>query len=61
MLVQILVILGIAALIWLLYRGIKSNPQAFSRENLSKSFTTLGVLGLALIAVIAFAVMMLRH
>ena len=61
MLTEILLILGIAALLWLLYRGVKSTPQAFSRENLSKSLTTLGILGLILIAVVAFAVMMLRH
>lgn len=58
---QLLLTLGIMAMIWLLYRAVKSTPQAFSRENLSKSLTTLGFLGLALIALVAFAVMLLRR
>ena len=45
---------------WLIYRTLKNNPQAFSRANLSKSFYTLGVLALALIAFIAILVMLLR-
>ena len=61
MLVNLLTTLGIVFLIWVLYRGVKSNPQAFSGENLNKSFLTMGVLGLVLIALVAFAVLLLRH
>ena len=34
---------------WLVYRSIKSQPQAFSKENLNKSFYLLGWLALGLI------------
>ncbi|GAB4223338.1 MAG: hypothetical protein Tsb005_18070 [Gammaproteobacteria bacterium] len=47
-------------LIWLLWRGIKGNPAMFSRESLGKSFGTMGILALALIAFIAFCVFLLR-
>jgi hypothetical protein len=45
---------------WLIYRTLKYNPQAFSKTNLSKSFYTLGILALALIAFIAILIMLLR-
>ncbi len=45
---------------WLIYRNIRYNPQAFSKENLGKSFYTLGLLALALIAFIALLVMLLK-
>jgi len=45
---------------WLIYRNIKYNPQAFSKENLGKSFFTLGLLALALIAFIALLVVLLK-
>ena len=54
-----LLIVGVL-IAWMLYKQIKGNPQAFSRENLSKSFYTLGILALLLIVFIAFLVMMLR-
>jgi len=58
--VNILSALGVILLIWVLYRGVKGNPQAFSKENLNKSFLTMGVLALILIALVAFTVMMLK-
>lgn len=57
---KILFAIGAILLIWLLYRNIKGNPQAFSRENLGKSFYTLGILALLLIVFIAFLVMIVR-
>lgn len=45
---------------WLIYRNIRYNPQAFSKENLGKSFYTLGLLALALIAFIALLVVLLK-
>jgi len=45
---------------WLIYRNIRYNPQAFSKENLGKSFYTLGLLALALIAFIALLVILLK-
>ncbi len=57
---QLLFFLGAILIAWILYRQIKRNPQAFSRENLSKSFSTLAILALLLIAFIAFLVFLLR-
>ena len=45
---------------WLLYSQVKSNPEAFSTANFSKSAYTLGILALVLIAFIAFCIMILR-
>lgn len=58
---QILGLLGAGLIVWVLYRSIKGRPEQFSRENLSKSFSTMGVLALILILFIAFLVFMLRH
>ena len=57
---QLLLILLAAGLIWLLYRSIKNNPQAFTKENFSKSFGTMGVLGLMLIAFVGLVVFLLN-
>jgi uncharacterized membrane protein len=54
------VILG-ALTVWMLYRLVKGQPQLFSKENLSKSFGTLGVLALALIVFVTFLVIMVRN
>lgn len=56
---QILALIGGALIIWFLYRSIKSRPEQFSRDNLSKSFSTLGMLALLLIGFVALLVMML--
>lgn len=58
---QILGIVGAGLIIWILYRSIKGRPELFSRENLAKSFSSMGFLALILIVFIAFLVFMLRH
>lgn len=58
---QILGLIGAGLIVWILYRAIKGRPEQFSRENLSKSFSTMGFLALILIAFIAFLVFMLRY
>lgn len=58
---QIFAILGIGLVIWILYRTIRSRPDQFSRENLSKSFTTMAILGIVLIIFVAFLVLMVRQ
>ncbi|MBA2652048.1 MAG: hypothetical protein H0U73_07275 [Tatlockia sp.] len=58
---QILGLIGAGLIIWILYRSIKGRPELFSRENLSKSFSTMGFLAVILIAFIALLVFMLRH
>lgn len=47
-------------IIWLIYRNLKSNPKAFSKDNLGKSLHTLGWLALALIAFVGLLVLLLR-
>lgn len=47
-------------IMWLIYRNIKSNPNAFSKGNLGKSLSTLGWLALALIAFVGLLVLLLK-
>lgn len=56
-----LVIIGSVFLIWVLYASIRANPQLLSRANLSKSFTTMGVLGLLLIGIVMLTVLLLQQ
>ncbi len=53
---QILAIAAAGLIMWFLYRQIKASPQMFSKENLSKSFTTLGILGVILIVFVTMLV-----
>lgn len=57
---QLLGILGATLLIWFLYRTIKGRPDQFTKEKLSKSFFTMGILSLVLIAFVALLVMFVR-
>ena len=57
----ILLLAGAALAVWLCFRMIKGNRQAFSRENLQKSFSTVGLLTLMIIAVVALAVHFLKN
>lgn len=47
-------------IIWLIYRQIKYNPKAFSKESFSKSLYVLGWLALLLIAFVGLLVLLLR-
>ena len=58
---QILAIIGAGVVVWILYRTIKSRPDQFSKENISKSFTTMAVLAILLIVFVAFLVFMVRQ
>ncbi|HAU1152093.1 TPA: hypothetical protein JBI12_09105 [Legionella pneumophila] len=58
---QILGLIGAGLVIFVLYRFVKGSPEQFSKENMSKSFMTMGVLGLILIGFIALLVLMLRN
>lgn len=56
-------VLGLASaglLVWFTWNYIKKRPDAFSRDNLTKSFGTMGVLALILIAFVAFLVFLLN-
>ena len=58
---QVLGLLGAALIVWILYRNIKGHPEQFNRENLTKSFSSMGVLAILLIGFVALLVFMLRH
>lgn len=56
----LLAVLGIGFVVWLLYRVIRNQPEAFSRINIEKSLSTLGVLALILIGFIGLFVVLLK-
>ncbi len=58
---QLLGLIGAGLIVWLLYRTIKGRPEQFSGENLSKSFSMMGVLALLLILFIGLLVFLVRH
>lgn len=58
---QVLALIGAGLLIWVLYRYIKAKPALLSRENLSKSFSTMGFLGLILIGFVALLVFIVQQ
>lgn len=58
---QILGILGAAMIVFVLFRMIKGNPQQFSKEHLNKSFLTMGVLAVGLIAFVTLLIWMVKH
>lgn len=58
---QILGLLGAGMILFLLYRTIKGRPEHFSKENLNKSFFTMGLLAIGLIGFIALLILMLRN
>lgn len=57
---QLLALIGAAMIVWVIYKNIKGRPEQFSRENLSKSFSTMGVLALLLIGFVALLVFLAR-
>ncbi|MDX1836287.1 hypothetical protein DIZ81_02345 [Legionella taurinensis] len=57
---QILGLIGAGLIIWYLFRTVKGRPDLFTSENFSKSFATMGLLALVLIAFVAFLVFMVR-
>ena len=57
---QLLAVVGAGFLIWFLYRTIKNKPDQFTGEKFSKSFFTMGILSLILIAFVALLVLFVR-
>lgn len=47
-------------LVWRIHKVLKANPELLSRQNLSKSFYSMGILALILMGGIALLVMLLR-
>jgi len=60
-LTQIIFIVIAIFLGWQLYRHIHLNPQMFSKDNLSRSIFTLGILTLLLIGFVTVCVLLLKH
>jgi hypothetical protein len=60
MLIQISVAILCLFFVWRIYKVLKANPEMLSKENLTKSFSTMGILGLILIGLVAMMVLMLR-
>lgn len=48
------------AMLYMLYRFVRNQKEAFSSTNILKSLYTLGILALCLIAFIAYCVWMLQ-
>lgn len=57
----LLYLVGAGVMVWLIVRMVKNNPGSFTREALSKSVFTLGILALVLFGVIFLCVMMLKQ
>ncbi len=58
---QIMGILAAILIVFLLFRTIKGRPDLFSKANLNKSFLTMGVLAVGLIAFVALLIMLVRQ
>lgn len=56
----LLAILGIGFMVWWMYKVIRTTPEAFSKDNIQKSLSTLGVLALILIGFIGLFVVLLK-
>lgn len=57
---KLLYLIGAILLVGLMFWTVRRNPQMFSKENISRSFFSLGILALILIAFIALLVWFLR-
>ncbi|HLB56073.1 MAG TPA: hypothetical protein VJK30_01900 [Coxiellaceae bacterium] len=58
---EILYLIGAAILIGFGYFFIKHNPGMFSKANIEKSFSSMGILTVILIAFVALLVYFLKH
>lgn len=56
----LLYLLGAGLMVWLIVRMVRGNPGAFTREALSRSVFTLGVLALMLIGVVFVCIKILK-
>ena len=59
-LIQISVAILCLFFVYRIYKVLKENPELLSKENLTKSFSTMGVLALILIGFVAILVMLAR-
>lgn len=57
---KILAVIVAFGLVWLTFKALKASPEMLSKENLSKSFSTMGLLAIALIAFVGLCIYLLR-
>ena len=57
---QLLAVVGAGLIAWLAYRSIKVQPEQYSREKITKSFLSMGILGLILIAFVTLLILFVR-
>ena len=57
----LLYLVGAGLMVWLIVRMVRNSPGSFTREALSKSVLTMGVLALILIGVVFLCVVMLKN
>ena len=57
---QVLALIGAALIVWITYRSVRGRPELFSRDNMNKSFFSLGILALILIVFVGLLVLTLR-
>jgi len=57
---KILAIVVAAVLVWLTFKMLKGRPELLSKENLTKSFSTMGLLALGLIGFVGLCIYLLR-
>lgn len=58
---KLLFVLLAIFLIWQMFGYVRAHPEAFSKDNLSKSFFTLGILALLLIGFVAVCVFLIKN
>lgn len=58
---QVLGLAGAGLIAWLIYRNVKGRPELFSRENMGKSFSSMGILAIVLIAFVGLLVVIVRN
>ena len=57
---QLLGMIGAGLVVWFMYRVVKGKPEQFSREKISQSFLTMGILGVLLIGFVTVLVFLAR-
>ncbi len=57
---QLLAVVGAGLIAWFTYRSIKAQPEQYSREKITKSFLSMGILGLILIAFVTLLILFVR-
>ncbi len=57
---QLLLLVGAGFLVWYIVRTIRNQPEMFSKQMFSKSFYTMGILALILIAFVGLCIFILR-